>query len=294
MSIKSMTGFARQRCEWAAERGDVYWELRSVNHRFLDINLRLPEAWHGLDNQVRRLIATYVQRGKIDCNLHDRQQMSQSHQQLNTEALTHCLQHIKTIEHLAKQQQLTLAPVSATDLLQVEGVLQAEDIDSAETSPILLAALEKGLKQLSRQRLQEGDQLKQFIQQRCHIITSHVQQIQQDLPLIIDTQRQRLEARLTTLATQPDEDRLAQEVVIWIQKLDITEELDRINAHLAATELALQEDNPVGRRLDFLMQELNREANTLASKSQHQSTSQAGIDIKVLIEQMREQVQNIE
>lgn len=290
MSIKSMTAFVRQACDDTELA--LAWEVRSVNHRFLDVHLRLPDAWRDLEPDIRALMNQYVQRGKVDCQLIESSKASQSASALNLEALNRLLKLSKTIQQKVHEHGLGITPLATLDILQWPGVLQATETHNETLRPQILAELETALQQLQTQRQQEGDKIAKFLRQRSDSLRSEIQQIREIYPEILASQQQKFKQHFIDIE-QDCSERLEQELLLWVQKLDIAEELSRLEMHLDAIEKALNEEKPVGRRLDFLMQELNREANTLGSKSQHQRTSQAAIDMKVWIEQMREQVQNV-
>jgi len=263
-----------------------------VNHRFLDINLRLPDAWRNLEPAIRDLLNRYVQRGKVDCQLLEADPSQQYEQTLNINALDQFLSLSKQIQQHVHQQGLGIAPLSTLDILQWPGLLETHSEQNPAVGTKALQQLESVLEQLQQQRAQEGEKIAAFIRQRADAMRQEIQQIQQVYPEILARQQQKFKQHFNALEQQQNE-RLEQELLLWVQKMDIAEELSRLEMHLSALDQALDDDKPVGRRLDFLMQELNREANTLGSKSQHQRTSQAAIDMKVLIEQMREQIQNI-
>ncbi len=290
MPIKSMTAFARQACDDAGL--ELHWEVRSVNHRFLDMHVRLPEPWRQLETEVRALLSQYVQRGKVDCQLIEQKQTTNLNpQNLNSEALHQLLSLSKRIQQQVHTEGLGITPLSTLDILQYPGVLSASNSEQ-DLAPKLLAHLEQALQQLQQQRQQEGDKIAEFLRQRSEELATEVKQVRDCYPEVLAYQQDKFKQHFSAVE-QANNERLEQELLLWVQKMDVAEELSRLDMHLSALETALSEDKAVGRRLDFLMQELNREANTLGSKSQHQRTSQAAIDMKVLIEQMREQVQNV-
>ena len=287
--IRSMTAFARQ--ESQGEWGALQLELRSVNHRYLEISPRLPEDLRSLEPKFRERIGQHLARGKVECNL--RYQAPQSSEQ----ELPLNLDLVRQLAHASREIDAIIynpAPINSLEILRWPGVVEALQIDQPQLQAAVLAVLDKALDELNSSREREGASLKALIEQRCDSAEAVVQAVQQRLPAIIDGQRQRLLERLHEIRQHLDPDRLEQEMAMLAQKIDVAEELDRLATHLAEVRRVLNADEPVGRRLDFLMQELNREANTLGSKSIDSETTRASVELKVLIEQMREQVQNIE
>ncbi len=287
--IRSMTAFARSTAQ--TEWGDLCWELRSVNHRYLEISTRLPEEMRQLEAPVRERIAQAVQRGKIDCSLRLQANTHNSHFELNTDLVQQLLAIAKQVNQLRQHAQEEL---SVMDILRWPGVLEMSLPDADAMSQPILHALDESLEQLLAHRQREGEQLRQLLEQRCQAITDEVSSVREELPMILQTQRERLQSRLLELEQNLNLERLEQEMVFMAQKMDVAEELDRLETHLLEVRQTLKDDKPIGRRLDFLMQELNREANTLGSKSIHTRTSMVSVNLKVLIEQMREQIQNVE
>ncbi len=285
--IRSMTAFARSTAQ--TEWGDVCWELRSVNHRYLEISTRLPEELRQLEAPIRERISKALQRGKIDCNLRF-QSDSHAHFELNTSLVQQLLALAEQVNQTRQQQD----EIPTIELLRWPGVMEATPPDFEALSKILLQTLDEAIEQLLAYRQREGEQIKQLLEQRCQAIAKEVSTVREELPGILQSQRERLKSRLHELEQNLNMERLEQEMVFMAQKMDVAEELERIEAHLLEVNQALKEDKPTGRRLDFLMQELNREANTLGSKSIHTRTSMASVNLKVLIEQMREQIQNVE
>lgn len=287
--IRSMTAFSRQ--EGNIENGLLVWELRSVNHRFSEVSLRLPEDIRFLETQVRERIAGQVKRGKIDATL--RVQTATGQQQpldidkVLVEKLAHVTREID-------QQLYNAAPINALEVLRWPGVLQAPQQDLDKLADDILTLLDAALAELLESRAREGEKLKAMVEARCDAMTAQIARVETRLPDILQGMRQRLQQRLQEIQAELDPARLEQEIVLLINKADVDEELDRLKAHIEEVRRVLNQDQPVGRRLDFLMQELNREANTLGSKSVSAETSNASVELKVLIEQMREQIQNIE
>ena len=287
--IRSMTGFARR--EQQAEWGTLVCELRTVNHRFLEISLRLPEDLRSLDGEVRQLLAAGLRRGKVDASMY----LKTSGAPVQLSEINHDL--LIALQRRISEVRTTLAadaPLSALDVLRWPGVLQESERD---VSPLLTAAtslVKTTLDDLNNMRAREGGRMHEVIAQRCDILAAQLQLVKLRLPGIAAKQRERLQTKLATLAAAVDQERLEQELVLFAHKMDVDEELDRLQSHLVEIRSAMDSTEPAGRRLDFLMQELNREANTLSSKSQDTDTTRVAVELKVLIEQMREQVQNIE
>ena len=287
----SMTAFARD--ETSDNAGTFIWELRSVNHRYLELNLRLPEQLRQIEPQVRKLLQSSLKRGKVDCGLkYQPPQTEAATLAVNNEVITSLL---ATIEQIQPQLPDNQRGVTALDILGWPGAVNppaAPDGDALTKSAI--TALKTSLDQLKQTRAKEGEQLSGLISQRLDSIDEIVAKIRVRVPEIISSRRDKLRTRVEELVSKTDPDRLEQELVILAQKADVEEELDRLEIHLREVHDTLARDEPIGRRLDFLMQELNREANTTASKSIDGEMTALTVDLKVLIEQMREQIQNIE
>ncbi len=285
----SMTGFAR--VEDASDQGNVSWELRSVNHRYLEINFRLPEEVRRIEPQLRKILQSKLARGKIDCSFRYQLADTQTAALELNEPLLESL--IKQINHVnEKLPQAT--PAAAVDLLTWPGVVRSTETDMNSFHATCLDLFKTATQELVEMRGTEGERLKEMLQQRCDEIADIVKQVRKRYPQILDAIRQKQKQRIEELNIDIDQQRFEQELVYTSQKLDVAEELDRLDSHLAEMKTIFDRKDPIGRRLDFLMQEFNREANTLASKSADIETTQASVDLKVLIEQMREQVQNIE
>lgn len=284
-----MTGFAR--VEDVCEQGNVSWELRSVNHRYLEINFRLPEEVRRIEPQLRKILQSNLARGKVDCSFRYQLADSQAAALELNEPLLESL--IKQINHVnEKLPQAT--PADAVDLLNWPGVVRSVETDMNSFHATCLDLFKTATQQLVDMRGTEGARLKEMLQERCGEITNIVKQVRKRYPQVLDAIREKQKLRIEELNIDIDQQRFEQELVYTSQKLDVAEELDRLDSHLAEMRTIFDRKDPIGRRLDFLMQEFNREANTLASKSADIETTQASVDLKVLIEQMREQVQNIE
>ncbi len=288
--IRSMTAFARQSSEH--EWGSLAWEIRSVNHRYLELSFKLPESKRHIEGTLREKLRTQLNRGKVECSLRLNIQAGGSVSQptINKELLAQIIAAGETVQKQLQQP----SPINPLQLLQWPGVMSEPEIDSNTINEQVLAFFQVAVEQLTENREREGAELKAFIEQRLTAISDITQAIRQQLPSILESQRQKLQERLQTLKAELDTDRLEQEMVILAQKADVDEELDRLDTHINEVRRVLNKGGSCGRRLDFLMQELNREANTLSSKSTVSDTTQAAVELKVLIEQMREQIQNIE
>jgi uncharacterized protein (TIGR00255 family) len=285
----SMTAFARR--EEQTEQGDLTWEVRSVNHRYLEVALRLEEKFRPLEMQIRKLFTNSLGRGKIDAVLRykvpEQQQATLSFDSKLAQSV------IESCEQLAQMTDQA-APTDMLRVMQWPGVLIAETLDQAALNKSVIDSLKHAIDELIVTRETEGAALQQMIEQRCVEINNIAIETRERMPAILEQQRSRLAERVADLQVNLDPERLEQEMVVLAQKSDVAEELDRLQSHIIEVQNVLQRDEPIGRRLDFLMQELNREANTLASKSINKDTTRNSVELKVLIEQMREQIQNIE
>lgn len=286
---RSMTAFARH--EEQTELGSLSWEIRSVNHRYLEVSFRLEESFRPFEMAMRKLISDTLSRGKVEVALRYRApEQTQTSLQMN-EGLA------KTI--MENYQQLAsftdnAAPIDILRVMQWPGVIQTESLDQDALQATVLNSLKQALADLVATREREGAALEQMIIQRCEQINDIAEQTKVRLPEILASHRQKLSDRIAELEVNLEPERLEQEMVLLAQKADVAEEIDRLQNHVNEVKHTLQRDEPIGRRLDFLMQELNREANTLGSKSIDTDTTRYSVDLKVLIEQMREQIQNIE
>jgi uncharacterized protein (TIGR00255 family) len=287
--IRSMTAFART----AGDQTDVHlvWELRSVNHRYLDITVRLPDELRSLEPLVREKVAVKLGRGKVECHLRvDRDASGSEVLHIDQDRLTAVLGACREVE---KRSAEASSPATM-DLLRWPGVVLEEALDVNSVTVFAMSLLEQALDELIATRQREGEKIADLLIQRCTGIEAEVVRARQRLPDIQARIRDKLTARLAEFDAPADSNRLEQELVFLAQKIDVDEELDRLQTHVDEVRRVLGRTEPVGRRLDFLMQELNREANTLGSKSADPDTTAIAVELKVLIEQMREQVQNIE
>jgi uncharacterized protein (TIGR00255 family) len=287
--IASMTGFARR--EATGAWGTLVCELRSVNHRFLEAGFRLPDELRGAEGELRTRLTKQLRRGKVDCTLsYRRPQGAGSTLEIDSAALERLLAAVRAVTHSMPQP----AALNPLDLLRWPGVVSEE----AATGDELLAAAREvfgaTLEELIATRAREGARLRELLEQRCTSLEALVAGVRARLPEVQARMRTRLNERVAELTASPDHERLEQELAILLQRLDVDEELERLSGHIEEVRRVIAGTEPAGRRLDFLMQELNREANTLSSKSQDLETTRSAVDMKVVIEQMREQVQNAE
>jgi uncharacterized protein (TIGR00255 family) len=287
--IRSMTGFARR--ELAEAFGTLAWELRSVNHRYLEVTLRLPEDLRAAEAEFRQAISVAVRRGKVEATLYFRPAAAITPDlETNERLLDRLIERVTAIRQRVGEN----SQVNAVDLLRWPGVVREAERDSGPLSAAALSLLHGTLEALSESRSSEGARIADLIRTRAAAIESAADLLSARLPEVRARIRAKLLDRLQQVSLEPNQDRLEQEIVFLLQRMDIDEELDRLRSHVAETRKVIAADEPAGRRLDFLMQEFNREANTLSSKSQDTETTRSAVDMKVLIEQMREQVQNIE
>lgn len=288
--IRSMTGFA------ATERqfpfGRLSWELRSVNHRYLEIGFRVPDEFRVLEPEIRRILGEFLSRGKVDATLRytPAPGVASSNLELNRDLARRLISLSEELLALSGQKQ----DPDLRSLLRWPGMIEERAPDPQPLHKAALELLAEAAAGLRAARGREGEQMDAAIRERLHSIADRVVQVRAWLPEIRDGLKQKLLARIEDLQQPLEPGRLEQEVAFLSQKIDVDEELDRLDAHVNETLLVLERDDPVGRRLDFLMQEFNRESNTLSSKSVDSRTTQTAVELKVAIEQMREQVQNIE
>ncbi|UTF59222.1 YicC/YloC family endoribonuclease [Gilvimarinus sp. DA14] len=286
---RSMTGFAR--IEHKYSDYTLIWEVRSVNHRYLEMYLRLPEEFREIETALREVTRKKLQRGKVELSLHLQTEQGDDGQiGLDSERLQQLADACRRIG----EQVPNCAPINPLEVLRFPGVQAAEGTDRDVLLQNALSHYEQTLDQLIEHRTREGAELAIFIEQRLDAIGQQVADVRTRLPEILRAQREKLLEKISALQIELDADRLEQEIVLLAQKADVDEELDRLDTHIQEVRRTLKQKNSLGRRLDFLMQELNREANTLSSKSIVSETTQAAVELKVLIEQMREQIQNIE
>lgn len=287
--LNSMTGFARAVTE--TPFGTLTCELRTVNHRYLDVQFRLPEELRPKEIDLRNRIGDSLKRGKVECSLHLRRQPSGDEElRLNEELVKQVGERIREIARLLPETR-SIDPV---DVLRWPGVVAEPEIDAEPLFAEASALIDKALQSLALMRESEGARIADMLTSRLNDVASIAAGVRERMPGILAAVRDRQKERIEMLDVEADPARLEIELALIAQKLDVDEELDRLESHVSEVTAALQKEEPVGRRLDFLMQELNREANTLGSKSADTDTTNAAVELKVLIEQMREQIQNIE
>jgi len=284
-----MTGFART--ETATPQGQLLWEVRSINHRYLEVQLKLPDFCRPLETDLRQLATSQLGRGRVEATLSLRAGEGRAPAgRLNLALVRQLATHLGAVASELK----SAAPVSPLDLLRWPGVLEQDEQDPTALFPVVLQTFEGVIADLNGARSREGGRIHDMLERRLTEIEAHVAGVVGRLPTVLARIRERMAERIAALGVPADPDRLELEIVLLAQKLDVSEELDRLTAHLAEFRDNVRSGAPVGRRLDFLVQELNREANTLASKSADAETTRHAVDTKVLIEQIREQVQNVE
>lgn len=287
--IRSMTAYAR--AESQGSWGRISWEMRSVNHRYLDLQLKMPEEFRGIEGEIRAQAASKISRGKVECGLRYQRDAAAS-DVLQLDAAR--IQQIKRAMDEVAQATGATATSDPLRILSFPGVLRQEQADFA---PMLAAAkslFDAALDDFSATRAREGQRMAEYLAERCAALAALVQHVRERHAQVRPLWLEKLKARCSELGVDVEPQRLAQEAVMAAQRLDVEEEMSRLVSHLAEVQQALQRGESIGRRLDFLMQELNREANTLSSKSQDADMTRAAVEMKVMIEQMREQVQNIE
>lgn len=287
--LASMTGFTRTTIQgiW----GQASWEIRSVNHRYLELSLRVPDALGSLENRLRETARQYLQRGKVDCVL-KLQITKMADRNL-------VVDHLYAEQLIAAHQELIrdipdVAPLNMMAILQWPGVVIVQQADLAELHEQLYEGFVSALQDLLAVRQREGRAIKDIIQQRLNGMLALVKPMQNRWPEFLELQRDKIRERFAAAQVELDPTRFEQEMVLYAQKIDIAEELDRLQLHLTELQRLLDQGGAQGRRLDFLLQELNREANTLGSKANSLEVTNAAVELKVLLEQIREQIQNLE
>jgi len=287
--LNSMTGFARETAETAF--GTMTCEMRAVNHRYLDVQFRLPEELRAKELDLRNRIGASLKRGKVECSIYLKRGGSNKEElNLNEELVAQIAARAGEISKLLPDSQ----PLDPVDVLRWPGVVAEPEVDTEPLFAESLALMEKALQAMVDMRAGEGGRIAGMIEARLAEILSIAATVRERMPAVLDAVHARQKERIDKLDIDADPARLETELALIAQKLDVDEELDRLDSHVSEVRAALAGDEPVGRRLDFLMQELNREANTLGSKSADSDTTKAAVDLKVLIEQMREQIQNVE
>ncbi len=286
--IHSMTAFAR--VEVKGDWGNAVWEIRSVNQRFLETYFRLPEQFRGIEPLLRERFRKQLNRGKVECNLRFNANAGAKNDLALNESLA-----LKLIQHANWINDQTLnCKINPLDVMRWPGVMEAAETDVSVIQAELLVGFEQALTDFIAARTSEGENLKAMIEQRLTAITVEAEKVQTHMPAVIDWQRKRIIDKFTDVNIDLDSTRVEQELVLLAQKMDVAEELDRLTSHVSETLKILKKGGAQGRRLDFMMQEFNREANTLGSKSINTDVTASAVELKVLIEQMREQIANIE
>ncbi|WP_296277120.1 YicC/YloC family endoribonuclease [Pseudomonas sp. UBA7530] len=286
--VHSMTAFARN--EQATAHGTLSWELRSVNHRYLEPHLRLPEAFRDLEGAAREALRQGLSRGKVECTLRFAEESAGKQLQVDSERARQLITAAEQVAALIQQP----APLNPLEVLAWPGVLVADSDDPQALNAAAMKLFDQALGELKASRAREGAELAKLLNERLDSILDEVAALRELVPQMLAGQRQKIETRFAEMQAELDPQRLEQELVLLAQKSDVAEELDRLSTHVSEVRRVLKAGGAAGRRLDFLMQELNREANTLGSKAFDPRSTQAAVNLKVLIEQMREQVQNIE
>ncbi|MEJ3668024.1 YicC/YloC family endoribonuclease [Stutzerimonas stutzeri] len=286
--VHSMTAFARS--EQAGAHGTLSWEIRSVNHRYLEPHLRLPEAFRDLEGQARDALRKGLSRGKVECTLRFAEESQRGNLQVDQERASQLIAAAESVAALIRQP----AAIDPLQVLGWPGVLVGDALDPQALNQSALELFHKALEQLKEGRRREGEELAKLLGERLDSILEEVATLREQVPQMLAAQRQKILDRFSEVRAELDPQRLEQEMVLLAQKSDVAEELDRLSTHVSEVRRVLKAGGAAGRRLDFLMQELNREANTLGSKAFDPRSTQAAVNLKVLIEQMREQVQNLE
>jgi uncharacterized protein (TIGR00255 family) len=287
--LHSMTGFARQSAESGA--GTMTWELRAVNHRYLDVQFRMPDEFRPVEQAFKQQVSAVLNRGKVECALHFRRAFDQqAEMKLNADLVSLIGTRVKEIRNTVADS----APANAIDILRWPGVITETEIDAEPLKAEATALLDKTLEAMAAMRASEGERIAAMLESRCNDIAALAKAVRKRLPDVLSKAHAKQRERIDRLSVEADPARLEVELALIAQKLDVDEELDRLDSHIVEIAQTLKSKEAVGRRLDFLMQELNREANTLGSKSADAETTKAAVELKVLIEQMREQIQNVE
>ncbi|XPF93352.1 YicC/YloC family endoribonuclease [Colwellia sp. RE-S-Sl-9] len=286
--IHSMTAFSR--VEVKGDWGNAVWEIRSVNQRFLETYFRLPEQFRSIEPVLRERFRKQLNRGKVECNLRFNSNASEKNNLTLNKDLA-----LQLIEHAGWVNEQTLnSQLNPVDIMRWPGVMEAEEADMSKIQTEILAGFDQALTDFIAARASEGENMKVLIEQRLDGITAEAEKVKTFMPEIIEWQRNRIIDKFTSAKIELESTRVEQELVLLAQKMDVDEEIDRLYSHVKETKSILKKGGAQGRRLDFMMQEFNREANTLGSKSINSDITNSAVELKVLIEQMREQIQNIE
>ncbi|MDW1505541.1 YicC/YloC family endoribonuclease [Vibrio sp. Vb5031] len=287
--IYSMTAYARK--EVKGDWGSAVWEIRSVNQRYLETYFRMPEQFRGLEPVLRERFRKRLARGKVECNLRfEANPAAKGELSINEALASQVIKAAEQVMHMTGE----LSRINPFQVMQWPGVMETPEQDMDAVNKVLLEAFDGAMDEFIEARAREGENMKALIEQRLEAITSEVVKVRARMPEILEWQRERLFSKFEDAKVELDPSRIEQELILLAQKSDVAEELDRLDSHVKETKNILKKGGAVGRRLDFMMQEFNRESNTLASKSISTDITASGVELKVLIEQMREQIQNIE
>ncbi|MBT0080336.1 YicC/YloC family endoribonuclease [Vibrio alginolyticus] len=287
--IYSMTAYARK--EVKGDWGSAVWEIRSVNQRYLETYFRMPEQFRGLEPVLRERFRKRLARGKVECNLRfEANPAAKGELSINEALASQVIKAAEQVMHMTGE----LSRINPFQVMQWPGVMETPEQDMDAVNKVLLEAFDGAMDEFIEARAREGENMKALIEQRLEAITSEVVKVRARMPEILEWQRGRLFSKFEDAKVELDPSRVEQELILLAQKSDVAEELDRLDSHVKETTNILKKGGAVGRRLDFMMQEFNRESNTLASKSISTDITASGVELKVLIEQMREQIQNIE
>ncbi|EKY4202542.1 YicC family protein [Vibrio alginolyticus] len=287
--IYSMTAYARK--EVKGDWGSAVWEIRSVNQRYLETYFRMPEQFRGLEPVLRERFRKRLARGKVECNLRfEANPAAKGELSINEALASQVIKAAEQVMHMTGE----LSRINPFQVMQWPGVMETPEQDMDAVNKVLLEAFDGAMDEFIEARAREGENMKALIEQRLEAITSEVVKVRARMPEILEWQRERLFSKFEDAKVELEPSRIEQELILLAQKSDVAEELDRLDSHVKETTNILKKGGAVGRRLDFMMQEFNRESNTLASKSISTDITASGVELKVLIEQMREQIQNIE
>ncbi|EGR0198192.1 YicC/YloC family endoribonuclease [Vibrio sp. Vb2110] len=287
--IYSMTAYARK--EVKGDWGSAVWEIRSVNQRYLETYFRMPEQFRGLEPVLRERFRKRLARGKVECNLRfEANPAAKGELSINEALASQVIKAAEQVMHMTGE----LSRINPFQVMQWPGVMETPEQDMDAVNKVLLEAFDGAMDEFIEARAREGENMKALIEQRLEAITSEVVKVRARMPEILEWQRERLFSKFEDAKVELEPSRVEQELILLAQKSDVAEELDRLDSHVKETTNILKKGGAVGRRLDFMMQEFNRESNTLASKSISTDITASGVELKVLIEQMREQIQNIE
>ena len=287
--IYSMTAYARK--EVKGDWGSAIWEIRSVNQRYLETYFRMPEQFRGLEPVLRERFRKRLARGKVECNLRfEANPAAKGELSINEALASQVIKAAEQVMHMTGE----LSRINPFQVMQWPGVMETPEQDMDAVNKVLLEAFDGAMDEFIEARAREGENMKALIEQRLGAISAEVVKVRARMPEILEWQRERLFSKFEDAKVELDPSRIEQELILLAQKSDVAEELDRLDSHVKETTNILKKGGAVGRRLDFMMQEFNRESNTLASKSISTDITASGVELKVLIEQMREQIQNIE